>query len=209
MHRQLGRLVSVEDHISAGREALLHAARSFDPDRGIPFRRWATIKLRGAMVDAARSNSALPKRVYRKLRAIRAMNDMHEAANEDRAAAPPLTAEDADAQLSAQLSSAAIAAAMGFLTYRSNKSEEVLGRLKDEDHSPESNVGDALLLERVKAAILERPEQERLLLERHYFGDTQLDEIAKELGLSKSWTSRLHARAIEGLAKSLRRSGIE
>jgi RNA polymerase sigma factor FliA len=161
------------------------------------------------MLDATRSNSALPKRVYRKLRAIRAMNDMHEAANEERAAAPPLTAEDADAQLSAQLSSAAIAAAMGFLTYRSTKSEEVLNRLRDEDHSPESNVGDALLLERVKAAMEERPEQERILLQRHYFEDKQLDDIAKDLGLSKSWTSRLHARAIEALVKSLRRSGID
>jgi DNA-directed RNA polymerase specialized sigma subunit len=42
-------------------------------------------------------------------------------------------------------------------------------------------------------------------VERHYFGDETLDQAAASLGLSKSWGSRLHARAIETIARELKR----
>ena len=85
----------------------------------------------------------------------------------------------------------------------------ILDRAEDPDHSPESNVGHAELLSRIKAAIATLPEQERTLLTRHYFDDVNLDEAAKEIGLSKSWASRLHARGIETVAKALKRTRIE
>src|SRR4028118_819515 len=37
---------------SAGREGLLGAARRFEPERGVPFRRYANHRIRGAMLDA-------------------------------------------------------------------------------------------------------------------------------------------------------------
>src|SRR5256885_6603945 len=40
LHRQVGPHASWDDLVGQGREALLLAARSFDPQRGIPFRRW-------------------------------------------------------------------------------------------------------------------------------------------------------------------------
>ena len=57
--------------------------------------------------------------------------------------------------------------------------------------------------------IFTSPDQERTLIERYYFDDVTFDQAARELGLSKSWASRLHARAIEGVAKALKRSGID
>lgn len=206
MRRQLGPDVNVDDLSSCGREALLAAARSFDPDRGIPFRRWATLRVRGSMIDAARQSGSLPKRVYRKLRAIQAADHVHEAANEEQAAAPPKSPEEADAKLSDQLATAAMAAAVGFLAMRNN---EALDHAKDPNHSPESDVGFAELLQRVKDAIAERPEQERTLLMRHYFEDVTFEDVAKELGLSKSWASRLHSRAVEAIARSLKRARVD
>ena len=50
------------------------------------------------------------------------------------------------------------------------------------------------------------PARERALIERHYFGGEPFDEIAKDLGISKSWASRLHTQAIQALAKALRGS---
>jgi RNA polymerase sigma factor for flagellar operon FliA len=46
------------------------------------------------------------------------------------------------------------------------------------------------------------------LVERHYFGGATLDEAARALGLSKSWGSRLHARAIEQMARELKRARV-
>ena len=206
IRRQFGPYVQFDDLASQGRETLLAAARSFDPDRAVPFRRWANLRIRGAMIDAVRSNGNLPRRVYRKLRAVQAADRVHDNAAEEQAAAPVTTDTDADAKLTDQLGTAAMAMALGFLTMRSG---EALEHAQDSKDTPEEAVGRAELLDRVRAAIAERPEAERRLLERHYFEDIQFEETARELGLSKSWASRLHARAIEGVARSLKRGGVD
>lgn len=201
LRRQFGPYVQYDDLVSQGREALLAAARSFDPERGLVFRRWANLRVRGAMIDSVRSGGNLPRRVYRKLRAMQAAERVHEVAAEEQAAAPPTTAEAADAKIADQLSSAAMAMAIGFLAMRSG---DALDRAEDPSASPEEEVGRAEMLEAVRSAIAERPDAERHLLQRHYFEDVNFDEAARELGLSKSWASRLHARAIEGLARTLK-----
>jgi RNA polymerase sigma factor for flagellar operon FliA len=206
MRRHLGPHVQVDDLASHGRETLLTAARSFDPEKQIPFRRWATLRIRGAMIDSARQGGNLPRRMYRKIRALQAADLVHENANEENATSPPPTPEAADARLDDQLATAAMAMAMGFL---SMKRGDALDRAHDPDRSPESSVGEAELVARIRSAIAERPEQERALLTRHYFDDLTVEEAAKELGLSKSWGCRLHARALEGVAKSLKRLRIE
>jgi len=206
MRRQFGGHMQVEDLVSQGRETLLHAARSFDSERGVPFKRWAALRIRGGMMDSMRQSGSLPKRVYRKLRAIQAADRIHDNANEEQAAAPPATPEAADKVLGDQLASAAMAAAVGFLAMRRS---EALDHAKDPDHSPESNVGLSEMIEKLRAAIEERPDQERKLLKRIYFDDITIEDAAAEIGLSKSWGSRLHARAVEGLAKAMKRARLE
>ena len=55
----------------------------------------------------------------------------------------------------------------------------------------------------VRGAIAELPEREAELIRRHYLEGDRFDHVAAELGLSKSWASRLHTRAIERLTKRL------
>jgi RNA polymerase sigma factor for flagellar operon FliA len=205
LRRQFGPHVQVDDLASQGREALLAAARSFDAERGVPFRRWANLRIRGAMIDAVRSQGNLPRRVYRQLRALQAGDRIHDTAAEEQAAAPATSPEEADAKLSDQLGSAAMAMAIGFL---SMKSGEAVDRASDPKESPEDEVARAELVAAVRAAIAERPDAERQLLTRHYFDDVTFEEAARELGLSKSWASRLHARAIEGVAKAMKRARV-
>ncbi len=63
----------------------------------------------------------------------------------------------------------------------------------------------AELVGRVKEVVRRLPEAERTLIERHYFGEETLDQAAASMGLSKSWGSRLHARAIERIAREMRK----
>jgi RNA polymerase sigma factor for flagellar operon FliA len=56
---------------------------------------------------------------------------------------------------------------------------------------------------RVRAAIAQLPEKERKLLEGYYFQAKTLEEAGAEIGQSKSWASRLHARAVERLKEIL------
>jgi RNA polymerase sigma factor for flagellar operon FliA len=49
----------------------------------------------------------------------------------------------------------------------------------------------------LRAAVAGLPELVRSVLERYYFADETLPQIAEALGFTKSWTCRLHARGIE------------
>ena len=60
----------------------------------------------------------------------------------------------------------------------------------------------------VRAAMADLPDQERHLVQRHYFDDVRFDLAAQEIGLSKSWASRLHGRAIESMTRHLKRAKV-
>lgn len=200
--RQFGTYVRLEDLEGTGREALVVAARNFEADRGVTFRNWAFIRIRGAMLDAMRSEGNVPKRVYQKLRALQAADQIHEVALEENAAAPPTSPEAADEKLGSELAASALAMALNFLHIQKG---DALAKARDPNESPEEAVGRAELLAKVRAAIDARPDAERTLLAKHYFEEVSLEQAGKELGLSKSWASRLHARALEAIAKDFRK----
>src|SRR5262249_1339280 len=145
---------------------------------------------------------------YRMLRAIQDADRVRESAMEEDGATVGvvtvgLTPEAADAKLGDRLGTAAVAMAMSLM-----RTSSAVDHARDPAESPEEAVGKAELAALLRAAIAERPEAERRLLERHYFDDVTIDEAARELGLSKSWGSRLHARAVEAVARSLKRSRV-
>jgi len=200
--RRVSRTVSLDDLRSFGREGLLQAARSFDASRGVPFRRWANVRIRGAMIDGLRQWGNLPRRLYRELRAFEAADRVLETYDEEDAANPATTPEAADDRLTAYLAGLATAIAVGTMVAAPRESVDPDGR----DVTPEDLLAQAELLARVKEIVHDLPVQERTLVERHYFGGDTLDDAAASLGLSKSWGSRLHARAIESIARELRKS---
>jgi RNA polymerase sigma factor for flagellar operon FliA len=60
----------------------------------------------------------------------------------------------------------------------------------------------------VEEAMAALPEKERRLLQLYYYEDRPLEEAGKILGLSKSWSSRLHARAVELLKDELEKRAV-
>ena len=51
---RLPRHLDSDDLVGAGSLALVQAARSFDPSLGVPFARFASTRIRGAMIDHMR-----------------------------------------------------------------------------------------------------------------------------------------------------------
>jgi RNA polymerase sigma factor for flagellar operon FliA len=193
--------VTLDDLRSFGQEGLLQAARTFDESRGVPFRRWANLRIRGTMIDGVRRWGSVPRRVYRELQAMSAADRVQEVYDEEDAANRAQTPEAADARLGTYLAGIATAIAVGTMVAAPRANLDSEGR----DVTPEDLVGNAELIARVKAIVTLLPDAERTLVERHYFGDETLDQAAASLGLSKSWGSRLHARAIDAIAKELRK----
>ncbi|HVY44329.1 MAG TPA: sigma-70 family RNA polymerase sigma factor, partial [Minicystis sp.] len=108
------------------------------------------------------------------------------------------TQEAHEARLDALLKGQAAALAIGLV------SSSTLETAADPEASPEERVAAHQFRDRVRRVVADLPERERALVERHYFGDEPFDVIAKDLGISKSWASRLHAQAMRRLAGSLK-----
>ena len=60
--------VVVDDLIQVGMIGLLDAAQHYDPSQGAAFTTYATIRIRGAMLDELRRNDWAPKSVHKKQR---------------------------------------------------------------------------------------------------------------------------------------------
>jgi RNA polymerase sigma factor for flagellar operon FliA len=63
--------------------------------------------------------------------------------------------------------------------------------------------------ERLAQLIPTLPADSAALIRSIYFEGLTLQEAGERLGISKGWASRLHARALEQLARGLRSVGID
>ena len=68
---------------------------------------------------------------------------------------------------------------------------------------PDRALADMQMRDYVRDAIAKLPEQDRTIITLYYFHDHNLEEVGKKLGLSKSWTSRRHAQAVDKLGRVL------
>ena len=68
---------------------------------------------------------------------------------------------------------------------------------------PDANIEEQESADQLRDAVAALPDKERQLMEAYYFEGKKLEEAGAELGLSKSWASRVHARAIQRLNKRL------
>jgi RNA polymerase sigma factor for flagellar operon FliA len=204
--RTMGPVVELDDLRSFGREGLLDAARKFDSERGVPFRAYANFRVRGAIIDGVRSLAQLPRRAYERLNGMSAALKVSEGAADDAFSVPESTTRaQADQALCDHLAAMAAAITMGLIapTGVGEEGEHVQVSTAD---SPEEAVSRAELLSVVESAIAELPEDESVLVRRHYLEGERFDHVAQSLGLSKSWASRLHTRAMQRLAKRLKGS---
>lgn len=219
--RQLGRLADADELASVGRVALFDAARAFNPIRGT-FGPYARRKLRWAMLDSIRRETH-GRSAFARARALHAAERVVDAAS--LGPPDPNLSESVHARkLGAILLAQATAMAVG-LTAPFNgpppdglppddrpPSEPRPGNIRPKPSATvladETNPEDVMLLRRsnqaIRSAVDVLPPRQREIVERHYYGDERFDHIAESLGISKSWASRLHAQAMEALAKALR-----
>ena len=204
LSKQLGGRYDFDELRAYGHEALTELVAKFEPARGVSFRAFARLRLRGAIIDGVRREAGLPRGVLAHLRALDAGDLYVEARAEENATARPAAAAAADIKLANFLRGMATAYSAGLLTAKEPEGDAASSDVPVEHDDPQ------LQFERQqKRAFLERilgelGEPEASLLHRHYFLDEDLQDASSKLGMSKSWGSRLHARAIEKLAARLR-----
>jgi RNA polymerase sigma factor for flagellar operon FliA len=179
--------------VGIGNLALLGIARTWDPTRAT-FVAYASWRLKYAILDGLRRETH-GRIVAARAAALIASERLADARAETPEPDAPTTLEEDQEALADLLAGHAAALAMGLVTVPRDDVMHV--------DTPEEEVGRAELAEVVKTVILTLPERERALMERHYYGGEQFDAIAESLGISKSWASRLHERAVQAVKDSV------
>ncbi len=192
--------VGLDDLVAMASLGLAEAASRYDPGRGASFATFAWYRVQGAILDGLRQQSTLPRAVWTRLLALRATAEYLEAQAE-RASAARDRAQAATTADKLREVKAALGAikTMYVVSIHSVEHEPI--------PAPDEEPADRLHWERRRAALREAiaalPERERELLHKHYIEDKTLLDAGAELGMSKSWASRLHARAVDQLRARL------
>lgn len=191
---------SFDDLLSASYMGLVEAAERFDAEAGYEFRAYAYFRIRGAVIDSIRQSSQLSGRAYNLAKAVQAAQDLREQllAERDSNSSASKAGEKKEAELERILDYAAGSVLAYRLSF--NDAEEELGSLSDEQPDPEMQ----LLLKQSGELLQELVEtlspKERTVIKEFYFRDKTFKEIVEEQdGMSKSWVSRLHTKAIKNL----------
>jgi RNA polymerase sigma factor for flagellar operon FliA len=184
-----------------GRQGLVEAAQRFDPARGGDFRRFAYFRVRGSMLDGVRKMGEWSRRGYERvnmLRAAQAMGEGREPEDTSR-----LSAAEASQRLSKHVAAVAGAMTLGVFATHAFEGDGTVVAL-DESASTEDIVADNQMAKLVRKAVENLPPPEDEIIRRYYVAGERMDDIAADLGKSKSWVSRVHTKAIARLGARLR-----
>jgi RNA polymerase sigma factor for flagellar operon FliA len=189
--RELSLSVDLGDLRGWGQQGLLEAKQRFDPTRGARFSTFAYYRVRGAMLDGIRRQGWIRRSAYAKLRALEAADalcDEHAEANAQ-GPTPSVAARGASIDdILGKISAAYLIASVG--------------QAESETHeTPESLLASEEQRVVVKQSLDVLPERERTLIEAVYFEGVTIEEAGARLGLSKSWASRMHGKALERIKK--------
>ncbi|MGE0871649.1 MAG: sigma-70 family RNA polymerase sigma factor [Kofleriaceae bacterium] len=195
--------VDFEELIALGNAGLAEAAQRFDPTRGASFSTFAWYRVQGEIIDGLRRMTQLPRRTWAKLVALRAASSYLEQRGERevgaalRGGAAPSGAEALEA----------VKAAMSAIRTMYVTSLEAMREhgfdVASEAPAPSHGLDTRRLAAKLNEAIAALPEREQLIVRKHYFEGKNLLEAGAEIGVSKSWASRLHAQAVDRLRAAI------
>jgi RNA polymerase sigma factor for flagellar operon FliA len=191
-----------DDLASAGYAALVTAAQAYDPERGIPFGRFAAVRVRGALLDELRSMDWASRSVRARARRADVAREeltrrLGRTPNADElaellgVAVGELSSVDDDVQRAAVLSLQGFAA---------GAAEDMV---TDTSMNPEEMLLHRERLGYLHDAVDVLPERLRFVVEASFLQERPLSEVAASLGVTESRVSQLRTEALALLRDGL------
>ena len=191
-----------DDLTSAGMTALVLSAQGYDESRGVPFARFAAIRIRGALVDELRSMDWASRSVRGRAREVEAARNQL-AVTLGRSPRPHEVAETLGFSVSELGSIDADVHRASVLSLQGFAPETGAAMVADAQRGPEQLVLDREQLGYLHDAIAELPERLRHVVQAYFFEQRQMADIAAELGVTESRISQLRAEALKLLRHGL------
>jgi RNA polymerase sigma factor FliA len=205
VREMLGRVpghINRDDLTSAGLAALLSAAQSFDPERGTPFGRFATTRIRGALLDELRGLDWASRSVRHRARKTEtAWQELTKALGRT-----PTSAEVAEAmgvavnEVDAVTHDVQRAVVLSLQGFTAGTAEEMVAETA---MGPEDLLVHRERIGYLHDAIEALPERLQMVVTQYFLEEKPMAEIAAELGVTESRVSQLRAEAL-----SLLRDGM-
>lgn len=206
--------IEFEDLIGYGMVGLMDALNKFDESKGMKFSTYASIRIRGSMIDEIRKNSPISKGAMDKLNRY---NNAVETLQK-RNLKEPSSKEIAE-ELGVNITS--VGEIENFINYISIVSLEdlifsedddmlLMGTIEDEKSpNPEKALEEQEQVEYLTKALELLNEKDNTVLSLYYYEGMTLKEIGKVLGVSESRVCQLHSRAIIHLRKMMNKLKYE
>jgi RNA polymerase sigma factor for flagellar operon FliA len=192
--------VARDDLASAGSLALVLAARSYDASTGVPFARYASLRIRGALLDELRSMDWATRGSRTRVRELAATTEQLAAALGRPATRDEIaTALGVDVRAVDQIRADADRRVLSI-----DASEGVIAdMIVDGTSTPEEAV---LATERVhwlRAAVDTLPDRLQVVVRAIFLEDRSVADLADELGVTQSRVSQLRTEALGMLRDGL------
>lgn len=196
MSMRLPAYVHTDDLISAGMAALAAAARAFDDTLGVPFDRYAAIRIRGALLDELRAADWAPRTLRAKVRKRDTVHDSLAIELGRLPTVPELAAglgvSSADlADMDTKLAASVVLRLDGATT---------LGTMEAVLPSP-ALTPEATMVARERTAYLRDavdvlPARLRTVIRGYFFGDRSIADMSVELGVNCSRVSQMRGEGL-------------
>jgi RNA polymerase sigma factor for flagellar operon FliA len=192
--------IELDDLTQAGLIGLLNACQSYDPNQGANFQTYASIRIRGAILDELRRNDWLPRSVQTQLGEVsRAIAKVE--AREGRTAQDHEVAEAMQLPLDEyrELTTKLSAARLVYLDANTDSADDVpVG-----DREPEAEYSEEEQRALLRSGIDMLPEREKLMMSLYYVEELNIREIAAVLEVTEGRVSQLHGQALARLRSRL------
>jgi RNA polymerase sigma factor for flagellar operon FliA len=196
--------VEIDDLIQAGMIGLIEASRSYDSEQGASFETYASIRIRGSMIDEIRRGDWVPRSVHRRARdAAAAIRKLEQKSG--RAASATEVAAAMEMPLPDYLRLMEDAARGQVLSLESRIEDH--GELDSPSKggpTPQQMMERGEFGRELAKAITHLPEREQLVLSLYYEQELNLKEIGAVLGVSESRVCQIHGQAMVRLRGRLK-----
>ena len=189
--------VEIDDLVQAGMLGLIDAARNFQDDQGASFETYASIRIRGSMIDEIRRGDWVPRSVHRKYRDVVAATRAVEQRT-GRAATAPQVAAELEVSLD-EYHRMLEESARGQLVSLDALVEDQEGepRMATRDtETPLRSVEQDAFRQCLIEAIGNLPEREQLVMSLYYEKEMNLREIGAVLSISESRVCQIHGQSM-------------
>ncbi len=215
-HRISNRLpshVELDDLIHSGILGLMDAVEKFDPARGIKFKTYAELRVKGAILDGLRDLDWVPRSLRRKKKDIEGAYHAIEqrlgraATDEEVATQLGVPLEELHKNLD-ELKGVTLGAFAE--AGEDGEGESLISFVPDPDAEDPSQVFQASELKEIlKASVELLPKKEKFVVQLYYFDELTMKEIGTLLNITESRVSQLHTKAMLRLRGKLLERQIE